>query len=249
MKQILAISAIAVAFAGIVVNAVGADSQTDPISSKIYLLGQGMLAYASDHDDTLPLGFAKIQDQWRWNKIFRAPDISNPDANVWANSVKPYWQFSNALALDAPTHVYNPNFSNGDAIGITYNGLLHQLKVGSVEHKQLVPLMWTPYGNQNFYGAIANPSLACIMPSETCIFGQMHVRGVHFSAPKDIVDFESKLYTVSLDLTVRKPNTITTVDAWQNGIFVSNARAYPVKMLNAVDMTAYPPFFAPNRSE
>jgi hypothetical protein len=250
MKHLIVASTIVVATAGIAVSTTA--QQNDPLAAKMRVLAQGMLTYAQNYDDTLPLAFTQDEiGMWRWNKMYRVPDTQNADAVIWANAVRQYWPMARPLAVDGPTNVYNPYFQDGDSIGITFNGLLHTMKLSSIEKPGLVPLMWTPHGKQNFYGSTANPTLVCFMHDRPCIFGGEFVGSAHFFFAKEIIGFDSRLYAVNLNQTIQKPKVYTTAKAWKEGIYSETPPNSRAIFMSEGENTneRYPLYFSPARKE
>lgn len=250
MKQIITITT---TVAGVAATLVSLAPSGDPVAAQVATVAKGMLVYASDYNDMMPLAFAKASEgeQWHWSKVYRSPDIHNLDAHVWANTVRPYWQAERPLALDGPTHIYNLSIQEGHSIGITYNGLLHGFPTSSIENPKLVPITWTPYGKQNYYGALANPSLHCILFHKPCRFGNEMASGAMFMGSKPIVDFSGRLYVANGDLSISKPKaSVPDVKQWKEGIWVEvpGARAYASAPSGKTGGNA-PKFFAPDRKE
>lgn len=142
--------------------------------------GLSLLAYANDWDDNLPQSLPTNADGtypkgslhqvpagWRPNTSDRVRDR---DSMFWANTVRLYYQDSRLLELpggplSGPVGAASVPGLVPQKVGWAINGLLHcypLVEIGSPGHS---PLLWSGFGNRNWYGyGIANPVLDCPNP-------------------------------------------------------------------------------------
>lgn len=246
LVPVLVVSGLAVA----VVTSAKAPS-TDPVAVKMHAAGQGMLAYAADFDSTLPHAFPRGTDgKYRYLDAHRVPAVDALDSQIWANSVRSYWTGAEPLALSGPVNAFPNMPSSGDKVGIVMNGLLHDFPLSGVTAKGLVPLMWTPYGEQNTYGTIANPTLNCDF-IEVCRY-LVNSNGFSvYKGPNGVIPFGDKLYVVTVDLTVKQLFAVGSAGAWKTTLYSNNYSALPTTVkttAKSIDQK-FPIYFTPDRTE
>lgn len=223
MKSIIVSSFVCLATAAVLAQSVTAPGG-QAVATKLKDAGKAMLAYANDYDNHLPLAFARnAQGKNLSNQVRAVPAVDRMDQQVWANTLASYW-VKDTLKIDAPTYPWNDHKS-GDAIGITMNGLLHTYEVSSVANEKVIPLLWTPFGKANTFGALANPGMRCY-DIDRCIFQNENVSTAVYSGPSEVKPFGDHLYEITLDLSVKTHKAFIEVRDWKTGFYVYGSPTY-----------------------
>lgn len=161
---------------------------SDTGMSQMRQVARGIHLYSLDADGVYPLAMAYESGAKRWlsNRRIEAPaglmrdtppELTTAFAAAWVNSVAPYWPAAEVLAIagapTAPPYVkLEDTLRTPWRVGVTYNGYLHRWSRSSVEHPEMVPLIWTGVGRANAEGfATSTPNLDCqMLMQEVCAF-------------------------------------------------------------------------------
>lgn len=159
---------------------------------RIRTVALGVLMYAQDYDETMPLAFGRLPSgQWMWNRYHAVPynwrsdqeDLFPIYASMWANAIIPYLPERGVGTVSRyewlrcpaslPKRIENINYSVAQrrpvVVSYAYNGLLHQLPINLVANPAAIPIVWEGRGANSAYGlAISNPFLRCDNPNNTC---------------------------------------------------------------------------------
>jgi len=146
-------------------------------------MGTAFMMYVQDYDETFPLAFGWAPTRnWMYNYNHGTPvgwrpicpgDERCPAYEVhWANSIQPYAKNYPIEACPSGGEVniaaateYDEAKAAGRAwanTSYTYNGLLMQLGIASVQTPSKLPLLWEGRGKAQAKGfALSNPALIC----------------------------------------------------------------------------------------
>lgn len=150
--------------------------------SNLRHLSAAFLQYAADHEGRLPYAFAwnEEEETWRfdvnipkpvaipsgWHKRNDSEEEKKGDLVHWSHSVFRYtksFEVYEAPSLPLTEIISSKGTSIEPArCSFTYNGLLHNYPLSSVQNPSQTPILWTGLGRTTLIGfAASNPFLHC----------------------------------------------------------------------------------------
>ena len=142
------------------------------------------MMYINDYDETFPLAFGFLNNQWYWDYYHDAPynwRYPNPGPAWtlfqvhWSNSIQPYVKNYGLYECPScpPKRLSGVNYGAAATqpakVAYTYNGLLHALSQAQIANPAKLPLLWEGRGKASVEGfALTNPTLQCIDPARPC---------------------------------------------------------------------------------
>jgi hypothetical protein len=226
--------------------------QTDPVAARVKTVGTAMLAYSADFDGALPLQCPKIDEKWAGSKIQRKSDLTGALGSVWSIALLPYLtEGPAALKIEGSTfEVQGGEYPSA----MSFNGLLHSVKVSQVTHPELVPLVWTPYGKQNVSAVITSPILLC-HSTQPCGYFEMASRqsGGMVSPQNLVIPEADALYAINIDLTLKRP--APKGSDWKEAVYSTNPEGATWSCQGkdqhgfTLGDRSFPCYFRPDRTE
>lgn len=144
---------------------------------QLHILGTNMNLYANDWSDVLPPAGFRSPDggPWRFDAVPTPADcVTNAPWNtplriaatrsVWRNVILPYGPPYSLPLPGAPEVIINGDQFVGEPIvnHAVMNGLLHAYPSASIDHPEIVPMLWSGLGRVNLKGrSWTNPWLQC----------------------------------------------------------------------------------------
>ncbi len=226
--------------------------QTDTVAERVKKVGTAILAYSADFDGAFPLQSPKIDGKWAANKIVRKSTLTGAEASVWPITLLPYLvEGAAALKIEAPTFtIKDGEYSSA----MSFNGLLHAVKVSQVAKQDLVPLVWTPFGKQNVSAVITSPLLSCYTSLPCDYFSLRQSPSGAAVVPNNLELPEGEaLYSINVDLSLKRP--APKGGDWKGAVY-SNTPGGGTWMCVGQDENGFttggrshPCYFRPDRSE
>jgi prepilin-type N-terminal cleavage/methylation domain-containing protein len=135
------------------------------------------MMYINDYDETFPMAFGFLNNQWYWNYYHDAPynwRYPNPGPAWtvfqvhWSNSIQPYVKNYGLYECPScpPKRLSGVNYAAAATqtakVAYTYNGLLHAYSQAQIANPSRLPLLWEGRGKSSVDGfALSNPALRC----------------------------------------------------------------------------------------
>lgn len=154
-------------------------------AQNLHRAGIAVLMYIQDYDEIFPLAYERETPTgaWLWNEPAPVPGdwrdaSSRRGQSVWVNTLTPYmrtahWNLycpatlpAKVAGVDYMTRVKSPV-----GVSYTYNGYLHEYRLGLVERPESLPVIWEGLGREHLIGfAVANPYLRCDRTDKLCLY-------------------------------------------------------------------------------
>jgi hypothetical protein len=197
LRHVYAVSGICLTVGALLIPALAADPERDKTRSisRFKSAALATLAYATDHDGTLPLQAGtdpmagmrvmllhKVAAGWLADGVGDKPERLHVDRQIWANSVLPYFSKRDGKmpwSMPGLPVVQFKKFDRKEVsrsivrhhVGLAFNGLLHAWSVSAVAESAKTPIYSGMNFRQNLNGyATSNPMLQCNRPAEVCKF-------------------------------------------------------------------------------
>ena len=169
-------------------------------ASSFRQVGQGMMLYLGDNEDTYPLAWSPdtVAGTWRsysalgastltsapagWRGgTFAAEPRVTEDSMLWANSIFPYVKSWKVYEAEGITHfrsgasavvdAYAANEGKFGSTSLTFNGMLHNYSGSAVASPSQHPMLWQGMFKRSYDGfARTNPELDCVNINVPCRF-------------------------------------------------------------------------------
>lgn len=152
--------------------------------------GLAFAMYANDNEDRMPLAFGRtLAGTHLWSTLHGLPagkvvgwesDNARQATNqLWVITVEPYIKSRELYSLPgqqkgpatAFADTFNPTPAGDWYVGMTMNGLFHQLSSSSVENPSIAVIGWPGFGMDSVQNrGSSNPQLRCPNAANRCIF-------------------------------------------------------------------------------